>query len=245
MTFVHPPTICARLREPMHLELLQSSAAFHSFCVSTYRKKDLLSVVLENRFTEDELEGMSPKEKLKSIYMCDLTSLYADTEATREDEKLWRHSIMSVRSPLPLVYGKPPDEIKHAVQYLKSLLQVDSYYTLPQPLFDVGVSTSPEAVAFANAEASTVVLQMVGTQVPEFDFPAHQMGQARSVIFEIINNRPEARFSMDVPHLFDIRTKVTVAKCLWVSTGVHLDRWEVTENVADQVFFFSYTFETG
>ena len=30
---------------------------------------------------------MSPKDKLKSIYMCDLTSMYADTEDQRDGEE--------------------------------------------------------------------------------------------------------------------------------------------------------------
>ena len=152
---------------------------------------------------------------------------------------MWKDSIMSVRAPLPLVYRKPPDQIKHAVQYLKSLLQADSYYTLPQHIFDFCFTTCFGSGTFDNPEPSKVVLNMVDTQVPEFDFRAHQMGHEHSVIFRVINNRPEARFSMDVPHLDDIRTKVTVAKCLWISTSANLDRWEVIECVGDQVVFKS------
>ena len=76
MTYVHTPTVCARLREPTHVAKLQSSDQFHSFCLRNYRKFKLFDWTLQNRYSRSQLSQMKNRDKLRAIYMCDLESKY-------------------------------------------------------------------------------------------------------------------------------------------------------------------------
>ncbi|CAK0867379.1 unnamed protein product, partial [Prorocentrum cordatum] len=207
MTYVHAPTVCARLREPTHIALLQSSEAFHSFCCMNYRKLKLFDCVLQNRFTTSELDGMSSREKLHAIYMCDIDSKYQTMDPQRDSWQIWKDGLDSMKMRLPIAYGNPTPEIKHAVQFIKGLFCQHGYYSLPVELYNAMASPDVEIVEFVDQDVSHHILDMAHGEVGEFDVQSFLSDWCNVVFFKVVNVRPEARQHMYVPHVFHTRCK--------------------------------------
>ena len=238
MTHVDVPYACAVLREPVHVGLLESSKAFHTFCIDNYRKRLLFDTVLKNRYSDLELKGMGSREKLRNIYQCTLTSQFESMDAARDEHKVFKDAVDSRKLPLPLAYSKPPTQIKQTVQLIKGVLQVGHYYSLPEQLFESLAQAVPETVDFGDQQPADIVLDRVYGSVPEFDFAAHKEGTARCVFFRVVNTRPEARNTMDIPHVSDIRFRIVVMKCRSLPAMSSPADWHLEDIFGDQVVCF-------
>ncbi|CAK0906873.1 unnamed protein product, partial [Prorocentrum cordatum] len=191
MAHVHAPTVCARLREPTHIALLQSSEASHSFCCMNYRKLKLSDCVLQNRFTTSELDGMSNRRKLHAIYTCDIDSKYQTMGPQRDSWQIWKDGIDSMKVRLPIAHGNPTPEIKHAVTFIKGLFGQHGCYSLPVELYNAMASPDVEIVEFVDQDGSHHILDMARGEVGEFDIQSFLSDWYNVVFFKVVNVRPE------------------------------------------------------
>ena len=89
-TFVLPPYVCAKVREPTNIKLLKDSSAFFSFCQSQWRRRNLFDHVLRLRFSSAQLARMSNKTKLQTVYQCDLKSEFSNASEAIVLSRHWR-----------------------------------------------------------------------------------------------------------------------------------------------------------
>ena len=233
MSYVHTPTLCARLREPDTLRNLQTDDAFHAFCLATYRKTSVYNDLLAQRVPFNTLQGMKNTEKLAAVYQCDLDSMYANMTVAHEQQKTWAATVESFKAPMPDIYRAPTPAIKATTRLLKCLLRDGVYYSMPKDLFDRLVGTRPEGVDMV-ADPTQMTLALASGETREFDHVAAASGATAQTIFRVVNSSPEARTLVDVPHVQLVRTRIAVAPLRFVSFTNVVEQWIVHEDTADQ-----------
>eukprot|EP00959_Pyramimonas_sp_CCMP1952_P116672 2438549-Pyramimonas_sp.AAC.1 len=64
----------------------------------------------------------------------------------RDSWQIWKDGLDSMKMRLPIAYGNPTPEIKHAVQFIKGLFCQHGYYSLPVELYNAMASPDVEIV---------------------------------------------------------------------------------------------------
>ena len=123
-TYVLPPFICAKMREQRHLDLLRSNMSFQKFVMDNWRKRRLLDLILEMRYTTAELQSRTYAEKVGLVYQCSLDAEFEDMTIKTASQAIFRAAIAGQQ---PIARPKPPSTIV-AVNYLRSVFIDNDFF---------------------------------------------------------------------------------------------------------------------
>ena len=128
---------------------------------------------------------------------------------------------------------KPKASLKASVSLLKFIFQQGAYFSLPASVFKAISDVKPETVDYGPVDPMAELLEMTTMAVPEFDFASFEPLQEH-IFFRVVNPKPENRTVVNVPHMWELRSTIIVAKCsVAASSG---EQWTLQEQVSDQVF---------
>ena len=131
-TYILPASVCAQVRLTNSLDMLRTCDAFHRFCLDTWRKRTVYNSILVNRYTTEQLAGMTRPRKLKAIYQCGIDEEFELAPAAHEQHGLFTEAVESNR---PQVV-KQPETTYLFVAFLKEVLGRSDFYSLPRRIFD-------------------------------------------------------------------------------------------------------------
>ena len=207
MTFVTVPYICARLREDRNIARLRSDPEFFDFCQTTWRKRSLYDTVLRQRFTPEELQGMSNNEKLKRIYQCTLSDEFEDmTEARRASHDAMNLTLVQRVGPEPSVN----DAWKCAVTYLRGTFHLNVVYSVPQEIWNmIYGNRRSDHMQLLMADPIQAAMDAVCARAPRLTSEA----LPGLVFFQVKQVNPEKRARVGVFHAPPLRYGIHVCVC--------------------------------
>ena len=200
--------ICGLLRQSFHLDQIKNNAEFFSHCIKEWRKRDVMSRVLQLRFSEIELQAMTHKEKINAIYQTGVAEEYVDLSAAAGAHSVWLQQTQANRAaPIELRVDE-----KGAVQYLKASLAVGTFWSLPRDVFNSGVVDAGDAQAPPYAIPANILATIFGAA------PMHAIDSSTNpddmIVFRIVNAHPEKRTLVQLHHLLARTTTIVVAPCI-------------------------------
>ena len=142
-----PPTVCSTLRLPQLFELL-NDAAFFGWARALYKTRDLLTSVLDFKFTADQrkvLSKSSNRERLSGfIYCCNLESLFASVAPLKAVVVEWNQTVAPYQPKAP----ENTATDKAIIAYFKTRLQHQYVYTVRAEAFGsvTGAAAAPLAL---------------------------------------------------------------------------------------------------
>ena len=204
-TYVLPPYVCARVRESYNLGSLKTDKVFNTLCERVWRQVSLLDSILRLRFSRETLQGMSRREKIQAVYQCDMDTEFEDMEVQKFQKEHWAKSVPALSMWTETRVGLD----KHYVAWCKQSFGESAYISLPEDQsqewrgFKGGslvVDAVPSLVSLAN---------MVFSDVTDVD-----LGSLYDIVFlRMVNDSPEARARVQIPHLLQSRSLMIFARC--------------------------------
>ena len=205
VTNIHPPYLCAKVREHVNLELLKASADFHELVIRQWHSKTFLDTILQQRYDADTLRTMSRLEKSKATYQCSLGCEYASTADAKAARKRWLTGTGLTRAA-PVEIEK---SLNPCVKYMKEAFQSHAYYSLPNALFTAMCGDERLVGEAGNDGPSSDALAAFSS--PSEALPYDVEGHTTLVV---LNPKPEASKRVPVNHISKLRSCVNVARCV-------------------------------
>ena len=195
-----PPTVCARIRSPYLLDLLEGSK-FYAWCTyqwSSHIFRNLLKSICP------ETKGWSRDRMLKNIYLYGIEQQFAPVSTHFSGVKRWESTNVAARQP---VHIAPPAITTFNMQWLKSRL-------IPGRL----LALSTDCVRFVDycgyrkdEHASICPVNDVLSVIGSEELLTEPFNATQLTYFRVVNSLPNARVLQHTWHLGGKPTVVRVA----------------------------------
>ena len=219
--------ICASLREPQNVNLLETDQEFEAFCLEQWRRRSLFDDVLRLRFSKDTLIRMSQRDKLLAIYQTGLAEEFVDMAAEAATRKQWLVAT-AINRTRP---EKVSEVASNFASLFKALFEVGCIFLMPTRLFNLCTDTDQQP---ANVSDEALDLVLRSSNAPA-ELPA--FSSETMTMFEVTANQPEKRVHVQMHHLDQHTDRVHVKVCkVFEETS---NRVAVLNNSADTHVEFS------
>ena len=147
---------------------------------------------------------MSSLEKVRAVYHCDMTSEFLDTSVSRFESQHWAMATPALRN---ISEAEASEPLRQCQLYLKALLQIGSFYTLPKEFFEAWVVGNDASFA-VDDDPFAVALDAACMESAEFCWDG-----SKYVVFRVVNIAPETRSYVVVAHEAKRRHGITIQPC--------------------------------
>ena len=140
------------------------------------------------------------------VYQCGIVEEFENTRDARMAHAVWSKSTANRRQ----AQVKRPDNDLQGIAHLRGLLVKGGVFSLPAELFDACRS---EVQPVCGEDAMCRAVQAVLAPMSDCTFDRDSMR-----MFQVVNNRPENRCLVPLPHLDKVMSSINVTLC---NVGAH------------------------
>ena len=152
----------------------------------------LIEKVLQLVVPKNALNGMTQSAKLQRVYQCTLEDGFADISAETLIQQSFSQILALQRQERPR-----PESWGHSFTYFKEMFITSSICSLPLAVFDACTSEAGNTGTFLSEGGDPWAESLAMASLPPCEFDP----SVEIVLFEVANNKPEARKLVATSHI--------------------------------------------